>query len=454
LSVADAITAQGANASPVITRDVLEALRAEAFAALKSLPRRGAEIGGFLTTSEECEDDFRANGVEFVPCEHLYGPSYQLSPLDSEVFRQRVAFVCNNRGRKPLAYFRSCTREEVRVEPNDVSVVREVLPGAGFIVILKPFPNGNSTVRIFAADNLDLRSEFELGIGLATLPEPTEIEPPSSAAETTIESRPPSDSRRNASGMRFLAIGALAVIAAVGALFALRSRQPAPVPTSSGLGMRVETQANGFRVTWNRNISAFQKPTGVLRIDDGRQPRDLQLDQRQLADGSVIYISDAKDLTFRMQVRGEAGRQLTESVRLVVAGRPSDRAVPGEATDLVAPVINSWPSESPRPGSFRPAQPLRRFQPEIRFSSIGKPAIVQVKVRVDASGHVTEARQVNTVPSLPSSVSTQALEASRKWTFEPAKRRGHNVPSDYRIAYSFNPPDSERPGASLSHSQH
>ncbi len=100
-------------ASPVLTPDTCESLRAEAFVALKSLPRRGAEIGGFLTKSASSADDLFADGVEFVASEHLFGPSYHLSPSDLDLFRQRVASSAYT----PVGYFRSCTRLEMRPEP-------------------------------------------------------------------------------------------------------------------------------------------------------------------------------------------------------------------------------------------------------------------------------------------------------------------------------------------------
>jgi hypothetical protein len=231
--------------------------------------------------------------------------------------------------------------------------------------------------------------------------------------------------------------------------------------------MRVETQANSFRVTWNRSLPALRDSAGVLKIDDGRQPRELQLDRNQITTGSLVYVTNATDLTFRMQVRGEQGRQLTESVRVIVA-KPSPAEAPETVKEAAKPVpdeghepkpedirrptgpgplartvVRSWPTMLQRAGAaYRPAHPLRRIMPEIRTYLVPKPTIVKIQVRVDSEGHVTEAHELDSDPNpaVSPGVPALALEATRRWTFEPAKSRGHTVPSDYKIIYWFSPP--------------
>ena len=72
-----------------LSTDICELLRAEAFAGLKAL-RRGVEVGGLLTQRIGAGSTAMVNGFEPIPCEHLYGPSYRLSPLDYENFRARI----------------------------------------------------------------------------------------------------------------------------------------------------------------------------------------------------------------------------------------------------------------------------------------------------------------------------------------------------------------------------
>jgi hypothetical protein len=493
---ADAIVAKETEASRELTPEIREALRSEAFRALKSLPRRGAEIGGFLTRSAKAVDNLSADGVDFVPSEHLYGPSYRLSPSDVALFRQTVEHVCGSGERIPQAFFRSCTREHLRVDPEDIAALSEVLPGVNFILLVRPFQNGNAMARVFAAGEDEFLSEFELQLNFTRTPEPIELEsasePPLSeapvpvlaAAESTplvySHKTPPEDapSRNNLAllGYRALAV-VITIIAAVALFYWARNHsreqtrsplQSRATPPSSDLGMRVEAQKNSFRVTWNRNLPALQNRAGILRIEDGRQSRELQLDQSQIASGSLVYVSDSTDLTFRMEIRGEQGHLLAEHVRVVV-GKQSAAAEPSEAKEvaktvvppagesrpqpeeirlpaakgnLVKPVVRAWPSAAKRTAAYRPAYPLRRITPEIQSSLIHKPLIVKVQVLIDSQGHVSDAREIEADPALVPNVSAQAVNASRQWTFQPAQSRGKNVPSDYKIVYWFTPAGS------------
>jgi hypothetical protein len=453
-------------ASPVLTPDTCETLRAEAFAALKSLPRRGAEIGGFLTKSASSAEDLFADGVEFVASEHLFGPSYHLSPADLDLFRQRAESSAD----VPVGFFRSCTRLEMRPEPEDLDVLHAALPGANFIVLLKPFPNGNSAVRVFAGESLDLVSEFELIMRFAPVPEALEpetraepqqvdrAEPTGPDLSETVREEAPAVAASGFSSRWGVSLVVAAVILVASFLLAFVvatwRRDPRPTPAaasapSPSLDLRVDRQKENFRVTWNRNLPELGKATGTLTIDDGRQPRDLQLDAAQIAGGSVVYVSDAADLTFRMKIKGETGHQFTESVRIVMDVRPPVPAehvnpptapVAAKNEESVAPQIHSWASAVPRVATYRPAVPLRKPRPEIPASLVRKGSSIEVIVRVDPAGHVSEAHAVGPGGAIPDSLATQqVLDASRRWTFTPAKVHGRGVASDYTIVYSFSP---------------
>jgi hypothetical protein len=414
-------------------------LRSTAFVAFKSLRKRGAEIGGFLTKSSNSEDEFQADRAVFVPCEHLFGPSYHLSASDLDVFRQRLA----ESEHTPVGYFRSCTRE-MRVEPEDIEVLRELLPEAKFIVLLKAFPNGNAEFRIFGGEDHEVVSEFELRMSLTQHPEPSEQEPDTEVQPSPFETIREATVDRVPSPFSAswpIRIGSMAAIVVAVALVVFAwprpPKKPSPAGSAHALGLRVARESNNFRVTWNRTLPLPPNAAGTLSIDDGRAPRELQLDAAQITGGSVVYISDATDLTFRMKVRGDDSQGLSESVRVVVAEAPvvaKNESIPAE--------ITSWPALPRRGGSYHPPVPLRRINLEIPSSSIQKTTVVEVKVRVDSAGRVSDVRQVVPIGKVPAGISTQVLDASKQWTFEPAKLQGRNVASDYVIVYSFSPPAS------------
>jgi len=58
-----------------------------------------------------------------------------------------------------------------------------------------------------------------------------------------------------------------------------------------------------------------------------------------------------------------------------------------------------------------------------------------VKLHVDAAGNVTGAELFSTGPS--KYFADLALNAARRWDFAPAKRDGHNVPSDWLVRFEF-----------------
>jgi hypothetical protein len=63
-----------------------------------------------------------------------------------------------------------------------------------------------------------------------------------------------------------------------------------------------------------------------------------------------------------------------------------------------------------------------------------------VIVRVDPTGRVSEAHAVGPSGTVPDNLATQeVLDASRRWTFTPARLHGRGVASDYTIVYSFSP---------------
>jgi TonB family protein len=336
------------------------------------------------------------------------------------------------------------------VEPDDIEAVREVLPGIGFIVLVKPFPNGNCTVRIFGAAEFNLLEQFDLIMGIAPVqPEPIAYERPFFPAEATVESTPALSPRQTPDWFWPLTAAALIMIVGAGMLFIWvhgslqRTRSAAAV---SDLGMRVEKQDGGYRVVWNGNLSAFRNSNAVLRINDGFLSRELNLDPHRLASGSLTYPTESNDVTFRMLVRGDQGGQVTDSVHMIVAAlRPPDRVEPlapravESKPDLVTPAVRFWPTTARRAGAFKPAVPLHQVMPEVRSSFIRKPAMIKVHVTINDKGQVTSARALNSPPAISSDVPEQAIDASRQWTFEPARRRGHNVLSDYTIVYSFSP---------------
>ena len=107
------------------------------------------------------------------------------------------------------------------------------------------------------------------------------------------------------------------------------------------LNLRVRSEDDRLRLTWNqRNHAVAAATDGVLQIFDGQQHREVHLDGRQVADGSVLYRPVTNDVSFRLEVRGEQGG-VSGSVR-VLDGLSSQQPV----LDVSAPAtIGSAPRD-------------------------------------------------------------------------------------------------------------
>jgi hypothetical protein len=505
-----------------LSPEVAEILRAEAFAGLKSLPRRGAEIGGFLTVQADSGNEVGVDGIELVPTEHLYGPLYRLSPSDLDLFRARVDLACASGKRKPVGYFRSCTRDQFRVDAEDLKAIHEALPGAKVIFLVKPFQSSDAIVRVYSSDDGESSaylSEFPLRMNYSAAPDPIAAAPaapaPASAeyhssyhsplhsSSALDQTLPPSRAMPQRWDRR--AWLPYAILAAAAVFFTWAYLQGRAVPLRASLGMRVETQAHGLRVTWDRQLPVLQSAVAAtMRIDDQGvphqgEPREIKLDHSQIATGSLVYVTDANDVTFRMQVEGPGGRRLSESVRVISgpvssggassegtrsedtskenraqrvetprapevraeAALPPSRLAPPplalpegkskpkvaqrvgdgqEETDPILPtVMRAWPSSPRGTGPYWPAQPIRRITPDFQSSLVQETSVVEVEVKIDDKGRVSEARQIGKDPKMDSQLPKRALEASRHWIFKPATSQGRNVASAYRIVYRISP---------------
>jgi len=383
----------------------------------------------------------------------------------------------------------------------------------------------------------------------------------------------------------------------------------------TGLGLRVEGQGDRVLLSWNRrNAVVRSSQGGVLHIDDGAQHRDVRLDPAQIANGSVLYRPGSDDVSFRLQVHGQQGASVADTMRVLdgakapplevksvppdlspsipaappppattvnafeprsrreaaleppVATRPSyppaappssltgrtripenrsaytrdtspppaslvpptsvtpprtepalptpgtltasrstqtaapapvkpsdarplspppqglaetPRSSPGGSPDTTRPPdtskLSSWeespsgrpaepaqprtgPGNAPSPApsaslptltpenrpapAFVPPKPVKQVLPDLRSfapGAIGPTSQVEVAVRVNKKGRVTDAYLVGDGGKVPQHLARAALGAAKQWTFEPATIRGKTVASDHTIVFEFRP---------------
>jgi len=227
--------------------------------------------------------------------------------------------------------------------------------------------------------------------------------------------------------------------------------------------LEVDHQGTDLRVSWNHDAPAIVlASSGLLSIRDGDTlHRELRLDNEQLRTGRMLLYSPANhSVQVGLEVVGSTGQHARESV-LVLSARDSapppnetaslvlvssngDRRVVSNAAYAVAgePPVASKPSASAgekiATSGFVPGKVVHQVVPKV--SRRAQRAIqgmvkVNVRVRVDPSGGVAAATLDSPTPS--KYFATRALQASRRWKFEPAKMHSQHVSSEWMLRFQF-----------------
>jgi hypothetical protein len=111
----------------------------------------------------------------------------------------------------------------------------------------------------------------------------------------------------------------------------------------------------------------------------------------------------------------------------------------------VPPVNTPAPAIQPQrtvPGSYHAPRPLRQVLPNTTLLAQGVLAMagrVEVIVKVNETGHVTDARLPDGAKKVNPSLAGAAILAAKQWTFEPATLSGRAVPSEHSIIFKFQP---------------
>jgi hypothetical protein len=342
----------------------------------RALPRRGLETGGLLIGTR------RDNGgrpvveieeFEAVESEHAAGPSYLLSETDRRLLELRIA-AHGTSGRRPhvVGFYRSHTRSGFGITLEDEYVFSNyfrkssdvflliksnepAVPTAGFLIreggkILSETPYLQFTL----SPDFALRAAREAPPTLpppapvpALPPPPVPALPPPAPlpalpSQTVVATSPPAF-RLGGARLVILSAAAVAILAA-GVSFAIWRRPPpaASDGTTAQLALSVSNSGSGLRLSWNHRASQ-QANQATLWIRDGEVEHKVQLDAKQLSEGSIAYWPTTSDVDFRLQLLRPGG-QVTESVRSIGGPvRPFEQPAPIEAAVPSLPQILPTP---------------------------------------------------------------------------------------------------------------
>lgn len=116
----------------------------------------------------------------------------------------------------------------------------------------------------------------------------------------------------------------------------------------AGLGLRVETQGDRVLLSWNRRNAVVRAATmAVLHIDDGPQHRDFTMNAAQATNGAVLYRPRSDDVTFHLEVRGQQGATVADSIRVLdgVQNSPLDLSAAPQAQPPAPKDVAAEPAE-------------------------------------------------------------------------------------------------------------
>lgn len=363
-------------------RGVAASLAQHALAGLKAaIP---SETGGLLFGSAERHGpalSIRVSAAAFVKGKAQY---FNIDPSDRAALMRTLA-ADRAAAAEPVGYFRSDTRDQFLLTPEDQEFVIKNIPKSNSVaLIIRPFRMGACMVGVFFWEDDRLQSEFtdfEMPLFASEsksstnpaipTPDASPFSVPSvekalahlnSVSEGTHMSDEPTRMREQATlrtepatptevqrakpttAVLGLLVGLTLCLSAllVGVLlisyqrfgFAAQQQTAAAVTApaldaakkrdapQSGLELEVSRPApNQLNLTWNRLLPP-ELQRGELDIVDGGNRRVLKLDRAQLLLGKLTYFSSDSDISFRLDVLSAKETLLSEYIRVVGTAAP------------------------------------------------------------------------------------------------------------------------------------
>jgi hypothetical protein len=310
-----------------------------------SVLQTAKETGGILLGRTETEEGGLIIIEDFVPapCSCAEG-RYDLSEADTvnleKALLRAALAACDTIAPPVLGYYRSHYRDGLSLSASDLAVIDSYFTApANVFLLVKPVRNGKAcTAGFFFWEDGRVLPEFSaLEVAIGGKPAAVDDEPEVEAEDVQIPAprpkAPPEPARARSIVPRsvrdFLLRGAIVSLAAVTVVLSvltyLGSTRPsheisaASVPVPAALGLAIQRNAADLLVTWNQKapeIGAAKHAT--LSIRDGERQKILDLDNVQLATGAVVYTPAGDDVQFRLEVHGEGGKSVAQSVRLLL----------------------------------------------------------------------------------------------------------------------------------------
>ncbi len=406
----------------------------EMLEALRSIPKRGLEIGGILLGRVELREDGRqtifVEAYETVECEHEYGPSYEFSPHDRLLFEQVVSRRRNQPPGEPQAvgFFRSRTGSEPEFNAQDIEIARDLFSRQPSLCLLvQPFIDqpGEARIGIWSDDAFHPLETFPFNAGVlleggfpivaAPTPEPAEPE----VTNLTAPARAWHSWALSGAAAAMLIVS-LTMWSRSHAATAQAEPSEAPRPAATpdaGVSLHVERRDGSAILTWNRAAPDAQRAqSALLVITDADKRRELRLDRTDLQTGRVVYVPESDDISFQLQLLAP-GRSSTESVRWLQESPTVPAAAPLPSPQLTATAKSqSGESKADSGDAAEPVpKPTFRVFPQVAVVTpppIPAPPAVVVPTPTVTSPAVTPSIPPPPAPKLITSVTVEPVGRS------------------------------------------
>jgi TonB family protein len=446
-----------------VSLDLVERLGAEVQRGLGAGPR-GNEIGGLLL-GRALPGYRRAvliEDFEPMPCEHLRGASYTLSPKDRRLLGTRLG---RRAPRQVVGYFRSHTRPGMYLDQDDFAVFGHYFSDASQVFLLvRPSTEGpamggfffwedgdvnrRATYRQFPFDCARLMTGTYPIAGeqpvVAQAPRPGPVPVPVLVPKTEAQAR------RRLPSLPWLVVPVIAVLFLIAGLFVSENQTPAresavvksSPPVEPLLPEPVPHQA------------AVAPQAAVIQPPPVAEPEPVAT-PKLVVPKSKSAKKVLPKLTAPPPVR-VARAPVREIEPPPALTAPIDRVEPKLDAVLPAHVSAAPPPEAevsydpPHPGVFRralhkiegtegesgvfvPPSPTRKVAPVKPADAGFQTRLVDVKVLIDESGNVTRAQ----ILTKGSDLAAAALAAARQWQFTPARKHDKPVASEMVLHFRF-----------------
>lgn len=408
---------------------VLDQIHAEVAEAFYSIPHGGAEAGGVLYGTQE-ESKVTIRVARPLPCEHAFGPTFNLSPNDVAQLEALLEAPKDDRtlaGLTVVGWYHSHTRSEISLTGPDIEIHKKYFAGPWKVaVVLRPAPMQPTRAAFFftEADGAIRKSSRQLELSIpkgarngraaAANPgsrsaarrermpgrerpqpgDPAKSEPDPVSAPALAPLPPPRPDappvpmfgavpglrKRPGRPWWFWALGAAVLLTLIGApLYLAREYwMPASGGPAAVLRLRGISREGQLEIHWDSSAHQVRNAlSGSLEITDGGLRRVIPLDLTVLRAGAVSYARQTGMVKLHLTVVTEDGTRLEQYSAFIgepVAGaaagtaRLQGSAIPAEQPGSPAPPGAAAPSyqRATAPFATKPSMPSATALPPLK----------------------------------------------------------------------------------------